>query len=240
MKIFSRIIQEARNVAYALCARFHSAKSSVQNDVPYVCQFATPKSPELSLTNELKAIDDPHCENTGASSPERYAEWAYTMCGMSSTLMALKFFRKDPGLKVAQLAEDALAHGVYARDRTGLSDMKYRPYSAWVRKYGITAKIYTRLNLQGIRYALSRGRLAIVSVNPNIRGYATASANQKGGHLVLVTGYDLSRETISINNPSGFESSKTQKDHSVTIRDFLDHYAGRGIVLSPNHQESAS
>jgi uncharacterized protein YvpB len=232
MRIFLRLVQETRNLLYEILVHLKSIPQTITNDVPYICQFATPESAELSLSEKLQATNDPDWKNTGASSPERYAEWAFTMCGMASTLMALQFFQKDPTLKVAELAEDALENGVYTQEPTEISNMKYREYAQWVQKYGIRARVYTRLSIRGIQYALSKGKLVIISVNPNIRGYNTAPTKQKGGHLVLVTGYDRKQGIISINNPSGFVSSNTQINHSLLVKDFLSYYAERGIIVS--------
>jgi hypothetical protein len=72
----------------------------------------------------------------------------------------------------------------------------------------------------------------IASVNPNIRGYATSSETKIGGHLVLVTGYDQDKKTITINNPSGFVSLNTQKGHVLSEVEFIRYFANRGIILS--------
>lgn len=216
---------------YEIRARLTRIKPTAHYDVPYVCQFALPTSAETSLKKELRPVDDSAWKETGASSPERYAQWAFTMCGMASTAMALGYFN---GIKVkpAELAEDALKHGVYLEDEQSISGMRYKQFTSWVKKFGIVAEMYSRLSVRGIQLALSLGHLAIVSVNPNIRGYETASRDQKGGHLVLVTGYNSNKGTISINNPSGFESTNTQLGHLLPISEFKKFYAGRGIVLS--------
>ena len=232
MKVFSRIGQEIQNLAYETRARFATLPAVVVCDVPCVCQFATPESAELSLTKKLAPEDDPHWGETGAASPQRYAQWAFTMCGMASASMALKHF-KGNHTKVAELAEDALWGGVYTEDVTEISSMKYREFGRWITKYGLRAEVRTRLSVRGIQYALAQGNLVIVSVNPNIRGYDTAPPLQKGGHLVLVTGYDRTARTISINNPSGFVSLDTQIKHTLPLQTFLKHYAGRGILVCP-------
>ncbi len=231
MKIFSRAFQEIKNALYKLRARFSHISGSVQYDVPYVCQFATPASAELSLTKKLAPVDDPHWEKTGAKSPERYAQWAFTMCGMASAAMALGHF-KNLQVKPAELAEDALRHGVYIETPDDISSMRYVEFAEWIRGYGLQAEVYSRLSVMGIRYALSRRKLVIVSVNPNIRGYDTAPKSQKGGHLVLVTGYNIDKNTIAINNPSGFVNSNTQIHHTLPMKEFAKYYAGRGIVIS--------
>lgn len=230
MKIINALLQEIKNGANECTARFTSVPDKVSHDILYVCQFATPEHAELSLKKKLNPVDDPYWESTGAISPERYSDWAFTMCGMASTSMALSHFH-NKNIKPVLLAEDALRAGVYTENAKEISGMKYREFVEWVAKYDLSASVYTRLSVCGIQYALSKGGLVIVSVNPNIRGYNTASPNQKGGHLVLVTGYDRNKKTVSINNPSGFVSGNTQINHELSHKEFLSYFAGRGIVV---------
>lgn len=185
------------------------------------------------MKDGLSPANDPHWKETDASSPERYAQWAMTMCGMACTAMALNQLT-GKNVKPIELAEDALTNGVYEETPNSLSSMRYREFAGWVKKHGLQADVYSRLSVKGIQYALSRSKLVIISVNPNIRGFNTAPVKQKGGHLVLATGYDREKGTISINNPSGFASTNTQVNHAVSLRDFMRFYAGRGIVLGQN------
>jgi len=230
MRIINGILQVVKNVVYEVVARLSRISNRVNHSISYVCQFAKPEHAELSLKKELDPLNDPYWAETGASSPKRYAAWAFTMCGMASTAMALSYFHHK-NIKPALLAEDALLHGVYTESEKELSAMKYREFAKWIKKYNLYANVYTKLSTKGIRYALSKGRLVIISVNPNIRGYNTAPVDQKGGHLVLVTGYDLDNKTIRINNPSGFVNNNTQVNHELTEKEFLSYYAGRGIVI---------
>jgi hypothetical protein len=232
MKVIDKISQEGKNFLYEREARHAEIQQKVLYSVPYVCQFARPEHAELSLKKELAPIHDPHWKETGAESPERYAEWAFTMCGMASAAMALEYF-SHKRIPPAELAEDALKSGVYAVEKDGLSGMKYQEFATWIRKHRLQATVYSKLSIKGIEYALSKGKLVIVSVNPNIRGHNTAPTEQKGGHLVLVNGYDLGDNSITINNPSGFVSMDTQINHTLPVEDFKSFYAGRGIVISP-------
>ena len=232
MKVYYKLIQELQSILYGIRVRFSAVVDMEQHDVPFVCQFAHPDHAEPSLKKELEPIDDSNWADTGATSSERYAVWAFTMCGMASFSMVLAHF-KNKTEKPAVLAEDALNHNVYYEENNGtLSSMQYREFADWITQYDLQAKVISRLSVRGIQYALSHGKLAIVSVNPNIRGYDTAPARQKGGHLVLVTGYDREKKTISINNPSGFVSNDTQVNHNIPLQEFDAFYAGRGIILS--------
>jgi uncharacterized protein YvpB len=231
MKIIFRLLQEVKNFIYEVQNRARKIPDEIKYNVPYVCQFATPLSAELSLKKILSPVDDLNWKDTGATSSQRYSQWAFTMCGMASVSMALQYFT-NKNIKVVLLAEDALKNGVYIEEKKDISSMRYREFADWIQKYGLKADIYTKLSIKGILYALAQGKLVIVSVNPNIRGYNTAPVNQKGGHLVLVTGYDKNKNVILINNPSGFVSTHTQINHSMLFTEFAEYYAGRGIVLS--------
>src|SRR5665213_1647532 len=112
MRVLDKVVQEARNFSYEKKAHSAQLKPRINFDVPYVCQFAKPEHAELSLKKELAPIHDPHWKESGAESPERYADWAFTMCGMASAAMALGYF-KDETMRPAELAEDALKAGVY-------------------------------------------------------------------------------------------------------------------------------
>ncbi len=206
-------------------------KNSVTNKAPYVSQFATPEFAEKILRDKVLAEHDLAWKNTGAVSPEEYSAWVLTQCGMACTLMALQYFKKEH-VPIVLMANDALAHGVYQREQGRTSDMRYGEYVTWIRNYSLHAELHIRLSIRGIQYALSRGRLVMVSVNPNIRGYETAAPAQRGGHLVLITGYDKSHNTITFINPSGFTSTHTQIAHTLPISEFLSYYAGRGILVS--------
>ncbi len=231
MKVVDKLKQEYRNIAFALAARNNLAEQEVRNDVPYVSQFATPDYAERALRGGAPLEADPAWRETGAATPEEYAKWAMNQCGMACIAMALTHFKRNvPPL--VRLAKDALMNEVYIETGTDFGAMRYKEFCGWVGKYGVTATFYTRLGVRGIYHALSRGDLVIVSVNPNIRGYETVSRAQKGGHLILVTGYSKEKGTITLNNPSGFASSHTQVQHTLPTEEFLSFYAGRGIVLS--------
>lgn len=232
MKILLKAQSEFQNIQLVINTLFSVKKERIENNVPYVSQFAHPEYSEKILKDGAEKTSDPSWKETGAESPDEYAKWVTTICGMACTAMALQYF-KNQNVGIVALAKDALNHGVYEEHDSELSNMLYREYVDWIKNYGLRAKIYTRLSISGIQKILSDGGLVIVSVNPNIRGYQTAKVGQKGGHLVLVTGYDKTQKTIAIHNPSGFVSEDTQENHTLPTKDFVRFYAGRGIALSP-------
>lgn len=205
-------------------------KPSVHNSVNFVSQFANPEWAEKILKDGLPKTSDPDWQQSGADTAEEYGKWVTTVCGMACTVMALDYFGKGEH-KSIMLAKDALEHGVYQEHADELSAMRYREYVSWVARYGLSATLYSRLTVAGIQHILASGGLVIASVNPNMRGYQTAPEAQAGGHLVLVTGYEKEKDTITLENPSGFVSQNTHHNHTMKTSDFKRFFAGRGIAL---------
>lgn len=230
MRLLSKIKQEKDNLILHTRCILSTSKESVFNKVSFVSQFANPKWAERILKDGQSKTSDPDWRLSGAESVAEYEKWVTTTCGMACTVMVLDFFRQG-SYKTIQLAKDAMNHGVYQEHQDELSSMRYKEFTEWIFNYGLEARVYTKLSLKGIEFLLSKQALVIVSVNPNIRGYQTADSNQKGGHLILVVGYDLSKDTITIHNPSGFVSQKTHAYHTMSVSEFKKYYAGRGIAL---------
>jgi len=230
-KLTQKLTSELKNLELLAQSFFSKGKDKVENEVPYVSQFAHPEYAEKILKDNVSETSDPDWRKTGAVSVDEYARWVLTTCGMACTAMALRFFNDQP-VEVITLAKDALTHDVYKVDGSELSSMHYREYADWVKKYRLKAVVYSRLSIAGIQKLLSSGHLVIVSVNPNVRGFETANNKQKGGHLVLLTGYNKLTKTITLHNPSGFVSNNSQVNQTLSTGDFISHYAGRGISLA--------
>lgn len=230
MRLVEKVSEEIQNLCLYSKVATTAIQPSVQNNVSYVSQFANPDWSEKVLKDGLSIRTDPDWAQSGADTLDEYEQWATTVCGMACTVMALRHFYGRDYAPIA-LAKDALVHGVYKEQLGGFSAMYYKEYVAWVSAYGLSAQLYSRLSVAGIRYVLASGGLVIASVNSNIRGYNIAPEKQKGGHLVLVTGYDIGADTITIQNPSGFVSSGTQHNHVLQTADFIKYFAQRGIAL---------
>ncbi len=230
MKLIERIIQEIETIFLEINSCVSTIPPSVSNSVPYRSQFASPEFAEEILRKGASKASDPRWKDTGADSLEEYAQWVSAQCGMACASMALSHAYGDVP-PIVHLGRSALKEGVYEKEGGVISDMRYRKFALWAGKRGLAARVFSRLSMRGIRFLLSSGYLVMASVNPNIRGYETAPKVQKGGHLVLLTGYDTRRRTITLHNPSGFVSLGSQENHEVGEDSFSDYYAGRGIAL---------
>lgn len=106
MKVLYKLKLEFENIYLTLHALIFNPKDSVINKVPYVSQFAHREYAEKILRDKVKIASDPNWKDSGAESPEEYATWVLTMCGMACTLMALQHIkgRKE---SIVTLAKDA-------------------------------------------------------------------------------------------------------------------------------------
>lgn len=230
-------LNKYKNYLYGLLldlqSKFVRIQDKVHNDLPYYSQFSVPDFAEKMLIGETSPLDDPDWQLSGAESPEEYQTWVTTVCGMACTAMAIDYFYKQKHLPIT-LAKDALTYDVYRINQNHISSMRYREYVGWVSKFNIEAVMFRRLTTSMIRLFLHQGALVMISVNPNIRVVETVSGNQKGGHLVLVIGYNLSDDTFTIHNPSGFTSNNSHAFHTISSSDLKKYFAGRGIALFKN------
>lgn len=232
MKTFQQIKQISANIQQEIQAQFARVPNNIKLNVPYICQYTQPEEVENYKKRKLSVINDPNWKKNGANTPQEYEKWTHALCGMATTAMAVKYYQGKK-VKLITLAKDAMSHGVYHYESPGIvSDMQYRKFTKWIEKYGLLAEVCLILSLKKIHHALANNRLPIVSVNPNICGYKTSSPRRKGGHLVLVVGYDLTHHVLFLHNPSGFYSLKTQKNYKISEKEFHTFYAKRGILVS--------
>jgi len=231
MKVIYKINQAIRNSVLAIRSLITRTPERVRHTVPYVSQFANPAWAEMVIKDDQPLSKDMLWPDSGAKTIEEYEEWALSACGMACASMLIAFYREKT-FPVVTLARDARKSGVYTTDNGEISSMLYRPFVVWLRKFGVTGHVYTKLTFRSIKMLLASNSLIIVSVNPNIRQYNTAPATQIGGHLVLITGFNQTDRTITFHNPSGFENDQTQSNHTMPWREFEIYFAGRGIAVA--------
>lgn len=233
MKSLAKLYNLYDNGKLHILANTATLPPVIKNDVPFISQFASADWSEKVLRDGDSEESDPAWSDSGATSKKEYVLWVTTICGMACTVMALQFFTNKQ-YRTISIAKDAYGAGVYKPENEHISHMHYYEYAQWVTKYSIKATVYSRLHITGICYILFRGGLVMVSVNPNIRGYNTADPAKKGGHLVLVTGYNNIEQTITFHNPSGFVSNGSHSSHTLPMAQFQKFFAGRGIGLINN------
>lgn len=113
---------------------------------------------------------------------------------------------------------------------TSIEGLFYKGFCKYIEKeFGLNGKIKNLLTINEICLAIGNGKDVIASVSPRIRNKED-SVVKKGGHLVLITGYDLINKKISIHNPSGY-FRKSQEDYWLTFKEFNKFFANRGIII---------
>jgi hypothetical protein len=138
---------------------------------------------------------------------------------------------------IVTLAKECEQFGGYVRDEHGSIDTKglrYKPFCRYViQKHSWQAQVAAPLSVDGMMAALATERFVIVSIPPS-SVFRRTQASRRGGHLVLITGYDRNAQTITYHDPAG----GTGHGPSVTVglREFAKMFANRGIILGPHSQ----
>jgi hypothetical protein len=108
--------------------------------------------------------------------------------------------------------------------------MFYAPFLTDVRaEHGLDGRVHPDLTLDGLRDRLLAGATMVVaSVHKEIRRH-DRPAPGRGGHLILVTGYQPDTDTLTFHSPSGHTPAARAAELPAPV--FETFYAGRGITL---------
>ncbi len=184
------------------------------------------------LSGELRSEDDPLWHESGAGSPEEYAQWSPHICGIACLKMMLAH-RTRRVVPLLDLVRDAVTFGVY---RPELGDdgkrLLYRPFVQWLgERFGIRGSVVEHTESARLDDRLRDGHMLMASVHPGIR-HRDFEPPGRGGHLVLVLGVDAQSGDWIFHNPSGFELH-TQENVTMRRDTFDRYFANRGILIAP-------
>ncbi len=133
--------------------------------------------------------------------------------------------------QLVTLGKQCAAYGGYDLPLETSIGLKYKPFAQFVRReFGLSAKPVAILSVNEIVHELAHGNYVMASVSPMIRDPRSSPAS-KGGHLVLVVGYDRTKKELYLHNPSGGTAAEAYVP--VSFRDFKRFFSGRGVVISP-------
>ncbi len=108
----------------------------------------------------------------------------------------------------------------------------------WMR-HGLIARPERRMSTLCIRVRLLMGWYVMASVHPEIRLHTENSPPRKGGHFVLVYGFETTADgevRFLVQNSAGFASIGTQVGVRVLERRMQQVFSGNAVaVLSPRH-----
>jgi hypothetical protein len=207
----------------------HKLKPSyIHKNVPYFAQWESRELVEPIITKKMKAQDDPLWKNSGAANKEEYALWSWSGCGMACLRMILGA-TKHKNIPLVTLAKQCLARGVYREPLETSPGLFYKPFVTFVEEeFGWRAKAVATLTHLKAKQTLSAGGYVIASVTPEIR-HPHKKPVRKGGHLVLMLGYDDNKKLFYLHNPSGFIAS--QEYFEISYKDFTKFFSHKGILV---------
>ena len=198
--------------------------------VPYFSQWESPNLVHQIIKGEISAKDDSFWKNSGATNEDEYERWARNMCGMACLKMILshKFNKNFP---IIELGKKCANYGGYVERESAIDGLYYKPFVKFIKdEFGLEGKVIAPLDQDGIRKELDYGNYVIASVSHEIRN-PESKPIKKGGHLVLVLGFDMEKKIFLIHNPSG-DTDGNQKYSEISFSDFSKFFAGRGITIN--------
>lgn len=184
---------------------------SAEVQAPYFSQFMSAELVEDYIEDRKSVSSDPNWQKSGALTADEYERWTWCDCGIACFKMVLAA-RGDKGASqgLVELAKEAEKYGAFKIEGEKISPLHYAEFCAFVReRYDLKASAVPALSIPQIKREVAVGNFVIVSVHPSIR-HPEAMPPKRGGHLVLVVGYDDERGGLYLHNPSGYQSVSSQ------------------------------
>jgi len=201
----------------------------VHRQLPYFSQWESRELVEKIITKQLQAKDDPHWQESGAKNVKEYTSWSWSCCGMACLKMILAH-KTNKVIPLVTLGKQCLKYDGYKLPLENHPGLYYKPFVRFIKEeYNLDSKATSALTLSDIKNTISSGGYVIASVTPEIR-FPEKDPARKGGHLVLLFGYDDSKQVIYLNNPSGFKHS--QEKVVISYSQFEKFFDNKGIMIS--------
>ncbi len=174
-------------------------------------------------------------DKNGGKTKKEAELWSKNGCGMACLKMVLSYQGKGRSVKgeekctISELGRMCISYGGYTPNKETLDGLFYSPFLRFIKQeFGLDGKIISTMILQDILKELSDKNFVIASVTPEIRNQDKKPL-KKGGHLILITGYDLERQVLYFHNPSDPKKDKNYRQISFSI--FNKFFANRGIII---------
>jgi hypothetical protein len=226
-----RLVKSVKQLKHKL-KPISTPRKFLHQNVPYFSQWESRELNKQILGKTMLAEDDPKWRNSGAKTKEEYADWSWAGCGMACTKMLLAH-HTGKAIPLVKLGEKCHHYGGYKTPLLTSTGLHYAPYAKFMQaEFGLRARPTVPLLLNEVIAELAKGNYILASVSPQIR-HPEETPARKGGHLILVLGYDLDREVMIFHNPSG-DSKKSQEYAEIPFTDFKKFFAEKGIIVEPS------
>lgn len=237
IRVLQKLLLITKELCFKIILRIRFPKLLLR-EYRYYSQFESKALVDKFIKKEISVINDPLWNNSGAKSKKEYLNWSWNACGMACLKMII-YNRENKEYAIVDLGKGCEDFGGYkvnisdfdvSRYLTSIDGLYYNGFIAYIKnKFGLTGRIKKNFGIYEIIYNFALVRDVIVSVSPAIRDKNNLPKT-KGGHLVLITGYDLIKKKIYIHNPSGLYKF-SQENYSLTFTEFQKIFAARGIVI---------
>lgn len=225
----NKLLHYTKRLKYKF-ASTSAPRSYIHENVPYFSQWESPELVEKILSKKMSAKDDPNWRRSGAQTQDEYSDWSWSGCGMACTKMLLAY-QTNKIIPLVRLGKTCAEYGGYTLPLSSSVGLIYKPYLEFINKeFDWHGKISTNMPIAELVSELSKGTFAIVSVSPAIRD-PEATPSSKGGHLILMLGYDNDKQRLYFHNPSGTDTI-SQAYASISYQDFKKFFSGRGIFIT--------
>lgn len=227
-RLKNKLIRSAKNVRSAL-RRGHLPDRYVHYSVPYYSQWETPELVEAIINGKTDSREDPLWRHSGAANQDEYAEWSRNGCGMACLKMILGATRNET-IPLVTLGEKGVEYGAYRLPLDDSPGMFYGPFVRYIQaEFGLKGKASAALTVSEIKGAIAHDGFVIASVTPEIR-FPNKPPKRRGGHLVLLFGYDDEKQTFYLHNPSGFDG--TREALEISYKNFAKFFDHKGIIVT--------
>jgi len=137
-------------------------------------------------------------------------------------------FKRD--FKLVELGKLCQKYEGYVKRGKNLDGLYYKPFVEFLKEeFNMPSKVVSPMTTQEIIKEIEKNNFVMASVSFEIRNL-TNKVSFRGGHLVLIVGYDFNKQVLYIHNPSGI-NEKTQAFAKVNFYNFNKLFAYRGIVI---------
>jgi hypothetical protein len=224
-------------------------------------------TPSLSAQGSAKAISYsvPYMAQISSNGYVGFSDWGQSACGPTSIAMVLRYYFPNAGITAAEVYAGATQTLVYRGPTAGYRNVGF-PGSTWPGTVANTGldnvpnefKQYFSGSDDGMdpsyaaKYLMHTYGGNAQVLYPSVAGLITELANgpfvlnvnernrdgkQWGGHYIVLTGYDPSTSTFSVNDPfppfAAYYGNSPQNE-KVSLATLTSWYQGRILVYRPD------